>query len=592
MCRNLLVLIIGHLLIGSFLMMLINSRYLERAVLAAENVVMPTDGGGSASEHCTQFELDSFNLTSMAKIVMSWNPADAVKYGERIGLVATTEAGTSRPILLASCFLVCEWFFAFLAGDTQGFVAAIWKITKMNFDMNDARTDAYQQLTEEERYLVKPNGLSFIYMSGDAMMRIPGFSLDIYGPNGDTVVECAEAYNYTDHHTYLAAIYSVDTYLVYSGADWLLTLQYGRVSESIRDLEKRLPLWERAAADIFSPTRIVDVAFCLPNMCVTNHIHGRPNAITKVIDILGFTFDSLSDYLSELTKESTLYSSMEQKGPGGGIFSLKRMLWHVQSFMVMHTDMPASKAIAWLESLPDNEGFYQVSMTLPTHDGGAFHGGSHHTCWLALAHEKVGLHDGALRFCRLALEPDMLKAGVPHIKWTQVVAFACKGRVLTKLNRHIEALDAYQAAITTAKQSYPMMEALAYRELANCDTSAAGCLAPMRAAAAQAARDLEEKLKEFDGRLTRAEFDTLTIAPPSTPDTVTPSNLVVPAAPVTSALLPDGKHAFLSYQWDVQVQVVQIKALLNERNVKCWMDIDGGMKSNIYDSVSTLSAAS
>jgi hypothetical protein len=60
----------------------------------------------------------------------------------------------------------------------------------------------------------------------------------------------------------------------------------------------------------------------------------------------------------------------------------------------------------------------------------------------------------------------------------------------------------------------------------------------------------------------------------------------LPAVPTTPPLLPDGKHAFLSYQWDVQGQVVQIKELLNERNVKCWMDIDGGMKADIYDSVS------
>jgi hypothetical protein len=61
---------------------------------------------------------------------------------------------------------------------------------------------------------------------------------------------------------------------------------------------------------------------------------------------------------------------------------------------------------------------------------------------------------------------------------------------------------------------------------------------------------------------------------------------VFPTATMTPMLLPDGKHAFLSYQWDVQAQVVQIKELLNERNVKCWMDIDGGMKADIYDSVS------
>lgn len=53
----------------------------------------------------------------------------------------------------------------------------------------------------------------------------------------------------------------------------------------------------------------------------------------------------------------------------------------------------------------------------------------------------------------------------------------------------------------------------------------------------------------------------------------------------TTTLLPDSKHAFLSYQWDVQENVKEIKGLLNERGVKCWMDIDGGMKADMYDSM-------
>ena len=39
--------------------------------------------------------------------------------------------------------------------------------------------------------------------------------------------------------------------------------------------------------------------------------------------------------------------------------------------------------------------------------------------------------------------------------------------------------------------------------------------------------------------------------------------------PVSASLLPDGKHAFLSYQWGVQDQVKKIKSLLNERRIKC-----------------------
>jgi hypothetical protein len=208
---------------------------------------------------------------------------------------------------------------------------------------------------------------------------------------------------------------------------------------------------------------------------------------------------------------------MEHMEPGAAIVSTKRLCWQIQCFLVMHTDVPASNAIAWLEALPDDEAFYAYSMSLPTHDYGGVWPNNHQTCWIAVAHEKFGLFEGALRFCRLALEPDLLKAGTPNVKWGLTIALACKGRVLTKLNRHTEALAAFSAAINTSKESLPMMEALVYRELANCDVeSTAGASVPLVEAAAQAGRDLAEKLEEFDGRLTPAEFDTLSIAPPST----------------------------------------------------------------------------
>jgi tetratricopeptide (TPR) repeat protein len=235
--------------------------------------------------------------------------------------------------------------------------------------------------------------------------------------------------------------------------------------------------------------------------------------VRKFCEVLGYTFDTVSKTLAELTKPVAFYTSMDHKGMDGGIISLKRLCWQVKCFLIIHADVPSAKAIAWLESLPDDEGFYQASMTLPTHDHGSLWGVNHQTCWLALAHEKVGLYEGALRFCRLALELDMLKAGVPSIKWALTIALACKGRVLMKFDRHIEALAAFRTAIATSKASYSMMEAFAYRELANFDITA-GTPATVVEAAAQARHNLEEKLKEFDGRLTRAEFDTLSIAPP------------------------------------------------------------------------------
>ena len=63
---------------------------------------------------------------------------------------------------------------------------------------------------------------------------------------------------------------------------------------------------------------------------------------------------------------------------------------------------------------------------------------------------EVWLYDGAIRFADLQPEPDKLKAGLPLSKWPQVIALACKGRVLAKLNRRGEALVAFQAAIAAS----------------------------------------------------------------------------------------------------------------------------------------------
>ena len=88
------------------------------------------------------------------------------------------------------------------------------------------------------------------------------------------------------------------------------------------------------------------------------------------------------------------------------------------------------------------------------------------------------------------------------------MALLCKGRVFAKLGRHADALAAFEAAIIASKESYIMMQAFAYQGLANY-----AAVDGSNATAAQAANDLGSKLKEFDGRLTTAEFEQLRVAP-------------------------------------------------------------------------------
>ena len=331
---------------------------------------------------------------------------------------------------------------------------------------------------------------------------------------------------------------------------------------------------------------------CLPGIC---HILGLQTTHTrKIFEMYGTTFDDAEERIVTLTQPArgVLFTGIDHTGPDfGGALSLKRILLQIQAFGVLNGDVSEAKAVAWLESLPDNEAFVAQSVTLPTCDYGAVHS-MYQFCWIALANEKYSMYAGALRFAELQLETDLLKGGAPLLKWPQVIALACKGRVLAKLGRHDEALVAFQAAISTSKESYSLMAALAYRELAN--------YADGGGAAVQAAVDLEAKLQTFAGRMTQDEFDGLTIGPGAimaTPTVVASTTtslstttesapkLVLPTGPKTKPLLPNGKHAFLSYQWDVQDQVKEVKGLLHERKVKCWMDIDGGMKSNIYDSM-------
>ena len=58
---------------------------------------------------------------------------------------------------------------------------------------------------------------------------------------------------------------------------------------------------------------------------------------------------------------------------------------------------------------------------------------------------------------------------------------------------------------------------------------------------------------------------------------------IVPAG--KRSIIPAGKHAMLSYNWGHQEIVERANEALTALGVPCWMDIKGGMKTDIYDSM-------
>jgi hypothetical protein len=74
---------------------------------------------------------------------------------------------------------------------------------------------------------------------------------------------------------------------------------------------------------------------------------------------------------------------------------------------------------------------------------------------------------------------------------------------------------------------------------------------------------------------------TISVTTPTTTATIdTKANQSSPdVAPSSSS---QSKHAMLSYQWASQELVKNVYTFLRSKNFAVWMDINGGMTTNIY----------
>lgn len=450
----------------------------------------------------------------------------------------------ARPSLPSGqhAFLSYQWDVQ----DQQTFADACWKISATFLDLDlDMQNMTHNVVTvaddgadkataqgvdgarvEENQVKAKMLMPWAIMVAGEAITSSPGFGWQCFGASGEKLVECHNAYaQHEKHHNEVydrgatedtasnGTLLPLHTHATFGAAPWILAMQYGRIKDAKNMLKanlvqtKKLMMLPESATFCINYTIAVVWSACfLPWM---HHVLGVSHHCQAHFDMLGLTFHNVEERINALTKpaQGTFFTPMG--GAGGGLFSLKRIVWQIKALFILHSaSVTPSEAVAWLEALPisaeSQEAFRECSMSQPTHDHGAIHN-LYHACWLALAHEKVGLCTGAIVFADLQLETDVQKAGVPSTKWAAVIALACKGRVLAKLKRRNDALVAFHAAIVTSKESYSLVQAFAYREMAN--------YADGGDAAVLANDDLNATLKAHEGWTTRADFDTLTISP-------------------------------------------------------------------------------
>ena len=478
--------------------------YFKLAVAASAKASAAPTSVGDTSVSFTLFDQNTFDLFGLNFLLKSFDPAALAEYGERYQQVLATEAGQSRPLMCYSSMMTLDWFPALLeCTDEQSFSDANWRMSKHILDMCDESASC----SEDDRMKAKPLLAWTVWCAGDTIVHSPAFSWELFGENGNKLFEYQNEYRYDVHNQHSTELTSNDIVLL-QGAPFVLMLQFGRVADAVKLTNDSRTVAVRMGKSPEMPgyhwVFTADMAFTI----VIYHLLGLSDHVRSYFDMLGLTFDNVEETLETKTRESgtlgILFAPLFHKGAGAGTHSLSRYVMHMKSFAILHLDVPKPKAIAWLEALPNNEDFIAMSMTTPLNDHAALFG-SYQTCWIALAHEKVGLYEGAIRFANLQLEPDMRKAGLPKRKWPQVIALACKARALAALNQNDEALAAFQGCISTSRESYSMMEVIANRELAN--------YASGGEAAVQAGVDLETKLETFKSQMSQDEFASLTIRP-------------------------------------------------------------------------------
>ena len=475
---------------------------LKAAVAASEHA----DPASAVDAGFTQYDLDSFDVNALQLILKAWDPKDLGIYGGRLNEVLATPAGRSRPMIGLGVTMALEWYPALTGGNPEAHSAACWKMAKLVLDMFDESSDVYSLVTEEDQSNVKPMVVFTLCLAGDGLLKVPGFSWDGFGHQGQLLYDAVTAFNYEEHAPIAIGLYSCVTPAIFGSGQWLLSMHYGRVHDAIKLLDDNLHHTEKLVANPAAGF-VHSFMWSAGSLATVYTIHGMSQHVAKHYAMLGLSFDTAEERVSEVTGPDAMFQPIDAVGPDkDGIMPITRAVWHIKSLCILNNmNVPDAKAITWLQSLPDDETFILMTCVMGTHDLGTNFNGCYYTYTIALAHEKVGLYEGAIRFANLQLVPEPSKGGNPHAKYTHVIALACKGRALAKLGRHAEALAAFQLAITTSKESFNLIEALAYRELAK--------YAEGGEAAAQAAADLDAKLAGFDGRLARADFDKLKIAP-------------------------------------------------------------------------------
>ena len=190
------------------------------------------------------------------------------------------------------------------------------------------------------------------------MLKVKGFDQNRFGENGDRIVDHFYAYVYEQHHAMAVDLFSIDFQIFGSEPFWL-TLQYGRVKDSIKMFARCISNYKKLAANPQQNGYSYSMLIGCTTMPLIMYMHGQHEMGRKLLEAAGVNFNTAYQRVQDFCSDGVgnVYIAMDEKGDGDGLFSMRKVWWFLRCCLILNGDVSEVEAIEFLQSLPADKEF-------------------------------------------------------------------------------------------------------------------------------------------------------------------------------------------------------------------------------------------
>eukprot|EP00729_Bicosta_minor_P003834 gene3834-26860_t len=126
--------------------------------------------------------------------------------------------------------------------------------------------------------------------------------------------DAVTAFNYEEHAPIAIGLYSCVTPAIFGSGQWLLSMHYGRVHDAIKLLDDNLHHTEKLVANPAAGF-VHSFMWSAGSLATVYTIHGMSQHVAKHYSMLGLSFDTAEERVSEVTGPDAMFQPIDAVGP-------------------------------------------------------------------------------------------------------------------------------------------------------------------------------------------------------------------------------------------------------------------------------------